>query len=1056
MPPSFVRLSVLILVIVAALLGARLAEAAGRVPPETIAAVDGRLSAAIAAGQIPAAAATAETAITLRRRVAAAPLAAASFLDTLGLRFFAAGTPESWQAASGYFERALALREKALGRDHVDVAKTLGNLSAVYDYQGRWPEALVLEQRALVIRTRPPGGGPTVAASLRHVGLLLYQLGRYAEAEPMLARALAVYDSLGSRHVGEVVDGLNNLGEVSRVQDHYRDAESSFSRGLEVARGGLPAEDGRRLALLNNLAGLYKDLGRYDEAEPLLLEFLGQVEKASPPDHEMLATANLNLAEVYRLQGRLAEAEPLYARALDMARASLPAGSPDLVPFISQAAVVDHALGRLDQAEALYRESVGTTERALGPGHPMLAQSLHDLAGLLSARGQFAAAEEAYRRALAIREASLGPRHPEGAQTLVELARCLAADPAAGDSAAGPVLERAIAVLDSATAYPEARLDAYALRARLRARSGRLDAAIADMTEALAAVDVLRPRRGGGEATRATFVATHLDLFDQMLAWRLDQGDIARALDAHERARARVLLDQLAAGSVDLKAGIPPDVRAPLEAGELAARERLARQQRRLQDTRMRGDLTERARLEAVAEVEAGRDSAAWELQRAREAIRDRSPIWRDVLNASGQPASLSRIQRELVAPDELLLVYHTGAQASFLFVIPPAPHPPSFVALTLDSLAARELRVAAGPLTAGKVETIMAGAPGSPAMGTAAGLAALLERKGEEERVLVSQLQPGKAGLLERRLSALARVLMPRATWSTVRRASEVVIVPDGALHLLPFEALVITPRSAARGPRYWLDDGPAIRYGASATSLLSLTRRAGREPGRAGGARLLSVSNPAFDTSAAGRAGGWARLPGTARESEAIRRAFAPESVVVLEGAAASEGQVRAELPARRYLHFATHGFVTESRSDVLAGLALTRPKGGETRSEDDGLLQLYEIYELPLDCDLAVLSACETQRGPRVAGEGVFALSRGFLAAGARRAIASLWAVDDASTAALIGECFALVAAAERAGRTPNFAAALRDAQRRVRAQARWADPFYWAPFVLAGVR
>jgi CHAT domain-containing protein len=114
---------------------------------------------------------------------------------------------------------------------------------------------------------------------------------------------------------------------------------------------------------------------------------------------------------------------------------------------------------------------------------------------------------------------------------------------------------------------------------------------------------------------------------------------------------------------------------------------------------------------------------------------------------------------------------------------------------------------------------------------------------------------------------------------------------------------------------------------------------------------------------------------------------------------------------------------------------------------------LLQLFEIYELKLDCDLAVLSACETHRGPRVAGEGVFALSRGFLAAGARRVVASLWSVQDDATAELIGTTFDGVAADLRR-RHDDTALRLRDAQRAVRSQARWADPFYWAAFVLTG--
>ena len=113
-----------------------------------------------------------------------------------------------------------------------------------------------------------------------------------------------------------------------------------------------------------------------------------------------------------------------------------------------------------------------------------------------------------------------------------------------------------------------------------------------------------------------------------------------------------------------------------------------------------------------------------------------------------------------------------------------------------------------------------------------------------------------------------------------------------------------------------------------------------------------------------------------------------------------------------------------------------------------EDDGFLRLHEIYGLRLDADLAVLSACASNAGRVVAGEGVFALSRGFLVAGARRVVASQWPVDDASTAALMGDFF------RRLTTSPDLARALRDAKLRLRRDARWGDPFFWAPFVLTG--
>src|SRR5207253_2863285 len=136
---------------------------------------------------------------------------------------------------------------------------------------------------------------------------------------------------------------------------------------------------------------------------------------------------------------------------------------------------------------------------------------------------------------------------------------------------------------------------------------------------------------------------------------------------------------------------------------------------------------------------------------------------------------------------------------------------------------------------------------------------------------------------------------------------------------------------------------------------------------------------------------------------------------------------------LPGHRLVHLATHGFVTERRGDVLGGLVLASDPDHATGTDDDGLLQLFEIYGMRLDAELVVLSACETARGPRVASEGVFALSRGFLTAGARRVVASLWSVNDVSTAELMGEMFRRLAHSSRRQGPVDYAVVMRDAKR-----------------------
>src|SRR5947209_12079205 len=111
--------------------------------------------------------------------------------------------------------------------------------------------------------------------------------------------------------------------------------------------------------------------------------------------------------------------------------------------------------------------------------------------------------------------------------------------------------------------------------------------------------------------------------------------------------------------------------------------------------------------------------------------------------------------------------------------------------------------------------------------------------------------------------------------------------------------------------------------------------------------------------------------------------------------------------------------------------------------------------EIYTLPLqDCELAVLSACTTNVGPQRPLEAGVTLASGFLAAGARRVVASHWSVDDRSTAELMEAFFKEVTGAARQGKQVSYPQALQQARRQVRGQARWSAPFYWAPFVLVG--
>src|SRR5262249_51172929 len=147
--------------------------------------------------------------------------------------------------------------------------------------------------------------------------------------------------------------------------------------------------------------------------------------------------------------------------------------------------------------------------------------------------------------------------------------------------------------------------------------------------------------------------------------------------------------------------------------------------------------------------------------------------------------------------------------------------------------------------------------------------------------------------------------------------------------------------------------------------------------------------------------------RLPSSRREAETIAALVPPGQVFTALDFAASKTAVTAGgLDGFRKLHFATHG-VLDSRHPELSGLV---PSEYDQRGQpQDGVLRLNDIYNLRLDADLVVLSACRTALGKEVRGEGLIGLTRGFMYAGAARVLASLWSVEDKATADLMGKLY-----------------------------------------------
>ena len=1029
-------------------------------------------------------------------------------LNNLGLFYNRVGRAAE---AEKLHQRVLSAREKALGPDHPDVAASLANLAVSKFRQMKFADAVPLYKRALAINEKCYGpDSPTAAVNLSDLCSTYQSQGRYDDAEPLAKRVLAIYEKQHGPDHPDVAGALSLLAGISQRRCAFDEAERYYKRVLAIREKALPADHPDLVESITDLAEFYFDLSLFADAEPLFKRAVQLDEHARGLSNPTVGRGLMGLGAVYAQQGRYAEAETTLKRAIAVFEKTLGQDHPIVELAVGILAVVYDAEGRGAEAEPLLRRTLAVSQKNLPPGHPLIASCLYGLGLFKSNQGQYAdaaallerataidqaaggpqhpdfardldaqalnlfrigtlateagqrqqkfdQAESLYRRSLAIREKVYGPDHPTAISTLSGLAELVHAQHR--DAEAKQLLDRVIAVGQRAGITPGDRVRSYFLRAKIHWKADRRAEALADLHRAMELAEQQRAGAAGGAAERARLFANATAIFERMVAWQIELGDMQEALAAMERARARALLDQFATRGIDLLSGVPEDVARALRQREHKAQMDIARLEKLLGQLDARTDLAPQDRQAERSKLEA-------ELRAARQAyvlvyadIRSASPAYQLAVGRDQQPVGLERLGRWLAENDTLLLEYMLGEEGGYLLAIP-AGGKPRLLRLSLDEAAGRVLGVSPGPLTADRLRSALSNPQRSGVM-----------------QLLGSAKDPSAALRATPQLAALWQILVPEAERAMIvgKKIKRLAIIPDAALSWLPFETLVVRQGPE---PEYLLDRGIPIEYAPSATVLLELAARS-QERAEMLPDSVLAVGDPLYPSKPAaaeesalgqlaaasrygGPAGTLAPLPYTAWEVQWVAEAFDRNGMhtSTLQRAQATEANVRRNIVGRRIIHLACHGLADQAYGNFFGALALTPGPPGSPPS-NDGFLTLAEIYELDLKgCELAILSACQTNFGPEQRGEGVVALSRGFLVAGARRVLASNWLVDDEAAASLVssycdrlGAMRSMVTAGKQAAPT-DYADALTQAKQWIRRQDKWKSPFYWGTFVLLG--
>lgn len=800
------------------------------------------------------------------------------------------------------------------------------------------------------------------------------------------------------------IDGRVPVGEPER--ERLR-AEALFAEARRLRGEGGPARRGDARRGFEEALALYRRLddpwriadcltyaGGLDLADrrpadsiPRHREALAWLERTG--QETRVALTWVNLAWAHDNLADYQAALDAYANALERFDAlGRPGGRATALAGVGR---IYHALGAWDRAVDAHRQALDawTAEgQAFGE-----AVAWSNIGRALDAAGDVRGAERAFRDAWTAADAAGGRR---AAQIALRLAGALRRQGRA---------DEARAWLDRAAERYEAAGDPRG-RAAVRLERGELALA--------GAADGTPPDCAPFDAARAAFAgmgdpAGEAAALHGLARCRLHGGDRAAALDA-----ARAAVDRLETLRADVR---EDELRATFLASHKAHYDLLLR---------LLFEEAEAASADATRHDAALREAfAVAERARARallDALHEAgvaadgadAPDAADAADAAGwiRPVDVDGARAGL-GPDAALVSWSLAGERAYVF------------AVTAEDLRAQALEVAPEALeerVAGYVEL-------------------LAERDGEAWRPV------------GRRLSV--ELLDPlRALGPAVRR---LVLVPDGALHRLPFEALPLEPDGDPLVARF------EVTYAPSATVHRLLAARAPRDAAGEPGAVWVfgAPPVPAPGPHAAGdgeamrglelyAAEGFAPgpLPHAAREAREVA-AIAGRLGRLWIGAEATEPRLKAPgADAAGVLHLATHGLVSH-RSAARSALLLAPSAGGAAGDGDeDGFLQTAEICRLQLRDPLVVLSACESARGPLLAGEGVQGLARGFLFAGARAVVATLWNVGDAATADFMRRFYRRLAE----GDAP--AAALRAAKLETLAEDATASPRTWAAYVVIG--
>ncbi|MBI4752583.1 MAG: CHAT domain-containing protein [Acidobacteria bacterium] len=900
-------------------------------------------------------------------------------------------------------------------------------------------KALVHSNHAVQLLS-PNGNQESFAQVLNLLGNISADQGKNQDALAQYEQALAIYQKLGNRVAEGIL--LVNIGERFI-------SSGDTQTGLKYLNQALPLlqklEDHTFEAnTRNSLGRVYLLQGKFQPAlDELKLALTLATQTTNVGMQSIILT---NIGNLYRLIGEPTKALTTLNQALELSQA---AGDR------RQSAGALLALARVHQTAQNWSLTRSVCAQALelikqvGVKH-LEAEVCQIIAIVDDSEGNIAAAQEQYQKALTIRQA-IDDRIGTG-NTLINLAgiQTKLGNPQKALEYQQQALEVFTQIEDS-----QGQVRAFMALAQTQARIGDTQTAITSLEQALSRIEALRSSIADIE-NRASFFTTVQGTFKLYIHLLMQRGighrnseAIAKAFEANETSRARGLLDLLAAAQAKINVGVEPKLIVQEEAIRQKMVDQSAYLSRLLNQTK--------PDLQKIGIVRAEIHRLNNEYRGLEEKIREKHTRYAELTQP--MPISVKVLQQQILDSETTLVEYCLGEEGSYAWVI-----------------------------TQTEIQAFRLPKQGDIEAQARAFCQALSFQPGRTRELKLANITPIKTSLTKAGKELSEAILSPILPVLKTRR---VLLVADGALHFVPFSALPLEDtaqstqqKSGKASPLRMLERYEIVNL-PSASILATLLSES--HPQNPTHKQLAIWADPVFSaldprlnqtkrenqpaTSIRPRNQGslvnqkdpllldespiWnelkeieiPRLPGTQTEVQFLKRLIPASNLFVASGFQANrQTLMETDLSQFQIVHLATHGYVNSEHPENSGLIFALRNEQGE---KINGFLPLADVYQLKLNADLVVLSACETGLGKVLLGEGLVGMTRGFMYAGTRRVVVSLWSVSDRGTAELMKRFYRRMLT-----RRESPSVALRGAQLELLHYTKYKSPFYWAPFVIQG--